>query len=55
MIVWIGLLVSTFAGVYWARRALELEDEKAEISKMLEETIRERDEAWLVLSKIRGQ
>jgi hypothetical protein len=55
MIVWIGLLIATFAGVYWARRSFELEDENVEISKMLEETIRERDEAWLVLSKISDQ
>jgi hypothetical protein len=52
MIVWIGMFVATAASIYWAKRAFELEAEKAAIQDILIETIRERDEAWSMLSRL---
>lgn len=55
MIVWIGMLAATAASFYWAKRAFELEAEKTAMADILHETIKERDEAWSMLSRLSGR
>jgi hypothetical protein len=52
MIVWIGMLIATAASIYWARRVFELEAEAEALAEMIAETVRDRDEAYVMIDRL---
>ena len=55
MIVWIGMLIATAAAIYWARRVFELEAEAEALAEMITETVKDRDEAYVMIDRLSGR
>lgn len=55
MIVWIGMLVATAAAIHWARRVFELEAEAEALAEMITETVKDRDEAYVMIDRLSGR
>ena len=55
MIVWVGMLIATAAAIYWARRVFELEAEAEALAEMISETVKDRDEAYVMIDRVSGR